>query len=33
MDYDFAKVEKKWQDRWDEKKVFGASGDRTEKKL
>lgn len=33
MDYDFAKVEKKWQDRWDEKKVFVASEDRTKKKF
>lgn len=33
MDYDFARVEKKWQDRWDEKKVFVASEDRTKKKF
>lgn len=33
MDYDFAKVEKKWQDRWDEKKVFVASEDRAKKKF
>ena len=33
MDYDFAKVEKKWQDLWDEKKVFVASEDRTKKKF
>lgn len=33
MDYDFAKVEKKWQNRWDEKKVFVASEDRTKKKF
>ena len=33
MDYDFAKVEKKWQDRWNEKKVFVASEDRTKKKF
>ena len=32
MDYDFAKVEKKWHHRWDEKKVFVASVDRTQEK-
>ena len=27
MKYDFAKIEKKWQDIWDEKKTFAASND------
>ena len=33
MDYDFSKVEKKWQARWDEKKVFVAKEDKTKKKF
>ena len=24
MNYDFKRIEKKWQDKWDEKKVFHA---------
>jgi len=27
MKYDFSAIEKKWQDIWDEKQVFAASGD------
>lgn len=27
MEYDFAKIEKKWQDIWDENKTFAASDD------
>ena len=33
MDYDFSKVEKKWQARWDDKKVFVAKEDKTKKKF
>ncbi len=33
MDYDFSKVEKKWQTRWDEKEVFVAKEDKTKKKF
>ena len=33
MDYDFSKVEKKWQARWDDKKVFVANEDKTKKKF
>ena len=33
MDYDFSKVEKKWQARWDDKKVFVAREDKTKKKF
>ena len=33
MDYDFSKVEKKWQARWDDKKVFAAKEDKTKKKF
>ncbi len=32
MNYDFAKIEKKWQDIWDEKGVFVASDDYTKPK-
>ena len=33
MDYDFSKVEKKWQARWNDKKVFVAKEDKTKKKF
>ena len=33
MDYDFSKVEKKWQARWGDKKVFVAKEDKTKKKF
>lgn len=33
MDYDFSKVGKKWQARWDDKKVFVAKEDKTKKKF
>ena len=33
MDYDFSKVEKKWQARLDDKKVFVAKEDKTKKKF
>jgi len=32
LKYDFKAIEKKWQDRWDEKKVFAASNDYTKPK-
>ena len=33
MKYDFAAIEKKWQDRWDEAGIFRASDDRSKKKF
>ncbi len=33
MEYNFSEVEKKWQARWDEKKVFVAKEDKTKKKF
>jgi len=33
MQYDFKKIEKKWQDIWEEKGVFHASDDYTKKKF
>jgi leucyl-tRNA synthetase len=32
MQYDFKKIEKKWQDKWAEQNVFAASTDATKKK-
>ena len=31
--YDFSKVEKKWQDIWDEQKAFAATEDRSRPKF
>ena len=33
MKYDFAAIEKKWQDRWEEAGIFRASEDRSKKKF
>ena len=33
MKYDFAAIEKKWQDRWEEAGIFNASDDHSKKKF
>ena len=33
MKYDFAAIEKKWQDRWEEAGIFRASDDHSKKKF
>ncbi|MBQ8578637.1 MAG: leucine--tRNA ligase [Clostridia bacterium] len=33
MKHDFAAIEKKWQDKWEEAGIFHASGDHTKKKF
>ena len=33
MRYDFGKIEKKWQDRWDEAGIFKATDDYSKPKF